>query len=206
MRTIFASLCLVAAAVAPAAADTTPSTAAVEEDADCVKQLGVNAGLLQLALGGANVAADLRFGRLWLEYSHGMSLTLNNAGGGALTGAESRDDLHVHVPWTTGFGVGAFLVDKLWAGVEFKAHRYEVNAPGGAVTGYRTYSVGPVVGYRLFVYRSVHLNAYVRYWPNVATSLPDDEVMLTGENGAVSHDAHSFDLFANVSLGYAFDL
>jgi hypothetical protein len=40
-------------------------------------QLGVNFGLLQLALGGFNVAGELRYRRLWLEYSHGVALNLN---------------------------------------------------------------------------------------------------------------------------------
>lgn len=169
-------------------------------------QLGVNAGLLQLALGGFNVAAEVRYRRLWLEYSHGQSLTLNNAGGVGMTATERRQDLHLYVPYTTGFGVGFTLMDELWVGVEFKTHRYEVNAPNGPIARYQTYSVGPVVGYKFFVYRGLHVNAYVRYWPNVATSLDGDKIALAGAGGTVTHDAHSFDLFANASIGYAFDL
>jgi hypothetical protein len=169
-------------------------------------QVGVNFGLLQLALGGFNVAAELRYRRLWLEYSHGMALTLNNAGRSGMTEAERQQDLHIYVPYTTGFGAGVTLLDELWLGVEFKAHRFEVNAPGGAATHYETYSIGPVLGYKLFLWRGLHVNAYVRYWPNVATTLDDGKVALQGSNGTVVHEAHGFDFFANVSVGYAFDL
>jgi hypothetical protein len=169
-----------------------------------VKQLGINFGLSQIALGGFNVAAELRYERLWLEYSHGQSLDLNKLGGFALTAAERDQNLDVDVPYTTGFGVGATLIDELWVGVEFKTHRFDVADPSGDRVSYQTYSVGPVVGYKLFVWRGLHANAYLRYWPNVATSLDDGQVAL-GPNGTV-HEAHSFDFFANVSVGWAFDL
>jgi len=167
-------------------------------------QLGVNFGLSQIALGGFNVAAELRYKRLWLEYSHGQSLSLNKLGGFALTSAERDQELTVDVPYTTGFGVGATLIDELWLGVEFKTHRFNVSDPSGDSASYQTYSVGPVLGYKLFVWRGLYANAFLRYWPNVATSLEDGKVVL-GPNGTV-HEAHSFDFFANVSLGWAFDL
>jgi hypothetical protein len=56
-----------------------------------------------------------------------------------------------------------------------------VNAPGGRVANYRTYSIGPV-----------------------ATSLDGGKIALAGTNGAVEHTARDFGLFANVSLGYMF--
>lgn len=56
------------------------------------------------------------------------------------------------------------------------------------------------------LYKGLYANAYARYWPNVATSLTDDKIALAGTNGTVSHSAHDWEVFANVSLGYAFDL
>jgi hypothetical protein len=169
-------------------------------------QVGVNFGLMQLALGGFNVAAELRYRRFWFEYSHGMDLKLNNLGGSSMTGTERDQNLRLFVPYTTGFGVGLTLVDELWLGVEFKTHRYEVSAPGGAVSSYQTYSIGPVLGYKAFIWKGLFADAYLRYWPNIATSLPDNKIALAGNDGAVSHGAHDFGVFANVSLGYAFDL
>ena len=165
---------------------------------------GVNFGLLQLALGGFNVAGEVRFHRLWLEYSHGMNLTLNNFGGYSLTPTEKAQNLHIHVPYTTGAGVGFTLVDRLWLGVEAKAHRFDVNAPGGPVSSYETYSVGPVLGYKANIFKGLYANAYFRYWPNVATSLTSDQIALQGTNGTVMHNAHEWNVFANVAIGYAF--
>jgi len=167
-------------------------------------QLGINFGLLQLGLGGFNVAGELRDHRLWLEYSHGMELTLNKLGGFGLTQAERDQNLHIRVPFTTGFGVGLTLLDELWLGAEFKAHGYQVNAPGGRVSRYRTYSIGPVLGYKYYIWKGLFADAYGRYWPNVATSLDGGKIALTGTSGTVEHTAHDFGLFANVSLGYMF--
>jgi hypothetical protein len=169
-------------------------------------QAGVNFGLLQLALGGFNVAGEVRYRRLWLEYSHGMDLTLNDLGGFGLSHAERTQNVHVFVPYTTGFGVGVTLLDELWLGVEFKTHRYEVNAPGGPAASYQTYSIGPVLGYKAFIWKGLFANGYARYWPNVASTLSDDKLALTGSAGSVTHDAHDFGVFANVAIGYAFDL
>ena len=167
-------------------------------------EVGVNFGLLQLALGGFNVAGEVRYRRLWLEYSHGMALTLNNFGGYSLTETEKAQNLHIHVPYTTGAGVGFTLVDQLWLGVEVKAHRFDVNAPGGPVSSYETYSVGPVLGYKVNIVKGLYANAYLRYWPNVATSLNNDQIALQGTNGTVIHSAHDWGVFANVAIGYAF--
>jgi hypothetical protein len=169
-------------------------------------QVAVNFGVSQILSGGFNVAGEVRYRRLWLEYSHGIDLTLNNLGGAALSSTEQRQGVHIFLPYTTGFGVGATLLDEMWLGVEFKTHRYEVNAPGGATVGYQTYTVGPVLGYKFFAWRGLHANLYLRYWPTVATSLDEGRVELQGKNGTVTHDAHALDFFANVSLGYAFNL
>ena len=167
-------------------------------------QAGFNFGLLQLGLGGFNLAAELRNRRLWLEYSHGMDLTLNKLGGFGLTQTERDEDLHIRVPFTTGFGIGVTLVDELWLGAEFKAHGYDVNAPGGRTSSYQTYSIGPVLGYKYYIWKGLYADAYGRYWPNVATSLDGGKVTLEGNNGTVQHTAHDFGLFANVSVGYMF--
>ena len=171
-----------------------------------VPQVGINFGLLQLGLGGFNIAGEIRYRRFWFEYSHGVDLTLNNLPGLTMTPTERSENLHIFMPYTTGFGVGLTLLDELWLGVEFKTHRYEVNAPGGPVTSYQTYSIGPVLGYKAFIYKGLFADAYLRYWPNVASSLDGNKVALLGTDGTVEHSAHDFGVFANVSLGYAFDL
>jgi hypothetical protein len=169
-------------------------------------QIGVNFGLSQLVLGGFNFAGELRYERLWLEYSTGVALDLNKTANLALTKDERDAGLRINVPYTTGFGAGLTLLDELWIGVEFKTHRFEVTPPTGPRVTYNTYSIGPVLGYKFFVWRGLHINLYARYWPNVASSLDDDKVAVAGPNGPVAHDAHGFDFFANGAIGYAVDL
>jgi hypothetical protein len=171
-----------------------------------VPQVAVNFGLLQLALGGFNVAGELRYRRIWIEYSHGLDLTLNDLDRFGLSSTERQQNLHVYVPYTTGFGLGLALLDELWLGVEFKDHKYEVNAPGGPVVTYNTYSIGPVLGYKLFIFRGLFLNAYLRYWPTVASTLAGGKTTLQGTSGPVVHDAHDWGVFGNLAIGYAFDL
>ena len=192
-------------AAPPQAADAPPSRPFPLAPASAKNaEVGVNFGLLQLGLGGFNAAGELRYHRLWLEYSHGMALTLNNLGGFGLTQTERDQNLHVHVPFTTGFGVGFTLVNELWLGAEFKAHGYAVNAPGGHVSHYQTYSIGPVLGYKQYIWKGLYADAYSRYWPNVATSLHGGTIALDGSQGTVEHKAHDFGKFSNLSLGYMF--
>jgi hypothetical protein len=81
----------------------------------------------------------------------------------------------------------------------------EVTASGGDQHRHQTYSIGPVLGYQLFIRRGLHAHLYLRYWPNVATSLEGNEITVAGPNGPVGHRAHDFKLFTNVSIGWAFD-
>ena len=167
-------------------------------------QLGINVGLVQPLLRGFNVASDLRVGKFVFEYSHGMNLDYN-ALSAAMDPADRDVGLDLDSPWTTGGGVGYVLFDELHAMVEFKAHRYEV-ALGDARADYTTVSIGPALVWRYFLYRGFHANFYLRYWPNVWTSTDGDTVVL--QDGATRHEHEVTDLgfFANISLGYAFDL
>jgi hypothetical protein len=51
----------------------------------------------------------------------------------AMTATEREQGLRIdRSPYTTGFGVGATLVDELWLWPEFKLHHFRVSAsPGG---------------------------------------------------------------------------
>ncbi|MGK0361465.1 MAG: hypothetical protein ACI9U2_003783 [Bradymonadia bacterium] len=166
-------------------------------------QIGVNFGLTQLLLGGFNVAVEGRWDRWVLEYSHGIGLDYNRLGEGPLTDDEKRLSLDVDSPWTTGAGIGFVLLDELYIGAEFKGHRYVVERPGGERAEYTTASIGPVIGWRYFIWRGLHANVYLRYWPNVWSSLDDDtHTFSDGEE----HAAKDLQFFANISIGWAFDL
>lgn len=185
---------------APLAAQSDPASASSSEG------ITVAAGLNQpLLFGGVNASVTVRRGRWVADYSHGAALDLNAAGGFALTQAEADQTLDVDVPWTTGFGVGYRLTDRLDVRAEGKAHRFEVTPPGGETIRYTAFSVGPGVYYRIPVWRGLEIEPSVRYWPTVASTLSGADAAFTApDERAQTHDAHSFNGFANVSVGWQF--
>ena len=166
----------------------------------------VAAGLNQpLLFNGANASVTLRHGRLVADYSHGIALDLNAAGTAALSDAEVEQGLEVFVPWTTGAGLGYRITDRLDVRAELKAHRFEITPPEGEPFAYTAFSVGPGVYYRLPLWRGLEVEPSVRYWPTVASTLSTDDASFAAPDGTVqTHDAHSFEVFANVSVGWSF--
>jgi hypothetical protein len=172
-------------------------------------QYAVNFGLVQVTLGGFNISAELRYNRLWLAYQHGVGLTLNKASSVglsklAMSPEERNQNVHIYVPYSTGFGVGVFIFDELWTGIEFTQTSYEVNAPDGPTSKYQTDSVGLMLGYRYFLTDKIFFNGYLHYWPNVSSTLDGNKVTLQGSNGSVEHKAHEFGIYPNISIGFLF--
>jgi hypothetical protein len=186
-------------------AEDQPDTAA-EHDA-WQPQFSVMTGLTQWILfRGGNVAVEYKRGRLAVEYSHGQGLDLNQVPGLGLTPAERDAGAHVRVPWTTGFGMGVRVTEHLHVLVEAKAHRFEVTSRDrNAEIAYTTFSVGPSVFYSIHLYKGLFLQPNLRFWPNVASTLPRDHALLRQPDGSIyDHEAHGFGLFANANLGWTF--
>ena len=170
-------------------------------------QFSVMAGLTQWILfRGGNVAVEYKVGRVAFEYSPGQGLDLNQASGVGLTSAERDAGAHVRVPWTTGFGVGLRVTQHLHVLVEGKAHRFDVTSRDrNAEVSYTGFSVGPSVFYSIHLYKGLFLEPNVRYWPNVASTLPGQHALLRQPDGSVYvHEPHAFGLFANANLGWTF--
>lgn len=165
-------------------------------------EASVHFGLLQpILFGGFNTALDLRWGPLVVSYSHGQGLDYSATPSLALTQQEQDAGMTLLSPWTTGGGVGMVVLDELYFLVDVKVHRY-VAAVDADSAAYTTVSVGGEIGYRFFVWRGFFAQAVVRYWPNVYTSLPNDEVQL----GGITHEAKNLGFFSNVMLGWAFGI
>jgi hypothetical protein len=165
-------------------------------------ELSVHFGLLQPALfRGFNAALDLRVGPMLLSYSHGQGLNYSATPSMGLSPEEQRAGLSLISPWTTGGGVGVILLDELYLMVDLKVHRYQAELDEQR-SDYTTISVGLELGYRLFLWRGLFVQTVVRYWPNVYSSLPGDAVQL----GDLRHEAKNLGVFANVMLGFAFDI
>ena len=165
-------------------------------------QLAFHFGLIQpILFRGSNAAVDLRMGRLVLTYSHGQGLDYSASPTLGLTREERDADLSLHSPWTTGGGAGITLLDELYLLIDVKAHRYHARV-ADQQAAYTTVSVGAELGWRFFFWKGLFLQAMLRFWPNVWTSLPNDAVTL----GPLRHQARDLGFFANASLGWAFEI
>lgn len=165
-------------------------------------ELSVHFGLIQpILFRGANVALDLRFKRFLVSYSHGAGLDLSATPSAGLDKRDRDAGLSLYTPWTTGGGVGLVLLDELYVLLDLKVHRFEASLDENRVK-YTTMSVGGELGYRLFLWRGLFAQAALRYWPNVYSSLKGDKAQL----GTHTHRAKDFGAFANVMLGWAFDV
>jgi hypothetical protein len=170
-------------------------------------ELSVMAGLTQwVVFRGGNIAGELKVGRLAFEVSHGQGLDLNQIPSLGLSSAERSAGVHILVPWTTGGGVGVRITRNLHILLEVKAHHYVVTgADPTQQVKYTTFSVGPGVFYTFHIYKGLFLEPNVRYWPNVGSTLKNNEVDIKGPDGSTYvHQAHDFGLFANMNVGWTF--
>lgn len=211
---------------APAFAEPEPSTNAGQFHPKGAS-LAVNAGLLQpIALGGANLEVDFRYGPFVAAYSHGWSLDLE---GSAIVGDMKRQGVTLHLPYSTGFGLGlthwvSTLNSFFDLRFEGKIHRFE--ASYGSVDGlgkteiarYSTYTIGggaywtyvPFAS-RTDALRGIDVSTSVRLWPNVGSTLSGNEV--TYKNATTGREeVHrtanigiaDTPVIVNVSVGYVF--
>lgn len=177
-------------------------------------------GVNQLMVGGFNVEGNVFYKRLAFDYSHGVSLDFSND---MLTGDAADQGLAVHLPYTTGFGVGYRFTEWFNLRVEPKWHRFEIYYEGDSQTkanqvgAYNTFTLG-LGGYVTWLpfknkdnlLRGIMIAPSLRYWPNVSTSLDGDafeyENSLT--NQTETHEAMNIGLantpfIVNVSVGYS---
>lgn len=178
-------------------------------------------GLNQPLLGGFNIEGNLFWKRLAFDYSHGISLNMDNS---ILDAENQAQGIDVHIPWTTGFGVGYRINDWLNFRLEPKWHKFELYNMGDAQTAdnllgsYTTFTlgVGAYANFQPFKRSENFLNGImvapsVRWWPRVSSSLPDNQLNFfsEGKGEQVQHEAmqvgiSNSPLILNVSVGYSF--
>lgn len=103
-------------------------------------------GLSQpLVAHGFNVEGNFFYRRLAFDYSHGASLDFY---GSTVSGDLATQKLAVHVPFTTGFGVGYRFTENFSLRIEPKWHRWEiyydgeVQIPANQLVEYTTFTLG----------------------------------------------------------------
>jgi len=168
-------------------------------------QLGFHFGLLQpIVMQGLNVALDLRYKRLLLTYSHGHGLDATRF----TSAREQEADMTLRMPWTTGGGIGAVLIDELWLLADLKVHRFEA-AVGVEQSAYTTVTFGAELGWRYFLWRGLNIALVLRYWPNVYASSGKGVVLHDKQGQPFVHkpqEQGASGFFANVLVGWSFDL
>ncbi|MFC4871680.1 hypothetical protein [Negadavirga shengliensis] len=189
------------------------------------KKIALVFGLTQpLVVSGFNVEVNYIHNRLIFDYSHGISLDLS---GSLLPDYLQSQGLVVHMPFSTGFGIGYRFTEWLNLRVEPKWHRFEFYYEGDVQTienrigvDANNYSVGPGL-YGFFqpfkkkenALKGITVAPSVRFWPTVASSFDNNayryENTRTGQTEELKSLASGIGfspLIVNVSIGYTFDL
>ncbi|MEQ9402851.1 MAG: hypothetical protein RIM99_04635 [Cyclobacteriaceae bacterium] len=177
-------------------------------------------GMNQLLVDGFNVEGNIFYKRLAFDYSHGMSLDLTND---LLTGNEADQGLTVHLPYTTGFGIGYRFTEWFNIRVEPKWHRFELYYEGDNQTDqnrigeYTTFTLGlgAYVSWMPFkeknnALKGIMIAPNIRYWPKLSSTLDGDSFDYTNRitSQTETHDAMEIGLgntpfIVNVSVGYS---
>jgi hypothetical protein len=188
------------------------------------KNINVLFGLTQpVLLSGFNIEGNYIHNRLIFDYSHGVSL---NFSGSALNTELKNQGVVVHMPWTTGFGIGYRLKEWINVRVEPKWHRFEFYYDGATqntaneIVSYNTMSLGIGVygNFQPFKNKSSFLKGImiapsIRFWPTISSTLKDDKYTYLNSKTMKNEEIKTLDpgfgftpLVINVSIGYTFSL
>lgn len=187
------------------------------------KKVNLLFGLNQPLLGGFNVEGNFIYKRFIFDYSHGVSLNFDNS---ILTGDVQDQQLDIHIPWTTGLGIGYRITETINVRLEPKWHRFEGYLKDDDQNGanllfdYTTFTLGAGVYAMLQPFKNrqnalkgITVVPSVRFWPRISSSLNDDEIsyfnQLTDQeevHEAMEVGISNSPLIFNISVGYSFDL
>ncbi len=177
-------------------------------------------GLLQPTVAkGFNVEVNYTTKRMIFDYSHGISLDP------PVAGDFKTQNIALHIPTTTGFGIGYRLNSFLDIRFEPKLHSWEVYKEGDVqnsstkIKDFKTFTLGAGVYYRYMPFKNseskvlqgLTTSTSLRYWQNVGTTLKGDEFSYTNKGNGKSETlkapnigiANSPIIF-NIAIGYTF--
>ncbi|WP_350286951.1 hypothetical protein [uncultured Croceitalea sp.] len=171
---------------------------------------------------GFNIEGNLFYKRWVFDYSHGVSLDFS---GDTVTGELEDQNLAVHIPFTTGFGIGYQFTNWFNIRVEPKWHRFEIYPDGTAqnnsnlIVDYTTFTlgVGAYVNWLPFKNREnflqgIMVSPSVRFWPRLSSTLDDEKFVYensftgnTETHNAMDAGIANSPFIFNISVGYSFD-
>ena len=183
-------------------------------------RFSILAGLIQpTALKGGNVELNYFTKRVSLDYSHGFSLNP------PVVGDFKAQSVVLHLPISTGFGVGYRFNSFFDVRFEPKLHSWEVyykddvqNA-ANKVVAFKTFTLGLGAYYRYFPFKNsenkflqgITTSSSIRWWQNVGTTLRNDEFTYANKVSkkqetlkAPNIGLANTPLIINVAIGYTF--
>jgi hypothetical protein len=188
------------------------------------RKINVLFGLSQpLLCHGFNTEFNYIHKRLIIDFSTGVLLEFK---GNTLPRALREQGVDLHMPWTTGFGLGYRLTEWLNIRIEPKWHRFEYyyddesKYPASEITSYNTFTLGlGVYGcYQPFKKKESFLKGItiapsIRYWPTVASSLKGNQFTYADQRTGANETIKTYGpgigltpLVINISVGYSFHL
>ncbi len=189
------------------------------------RKIAVLTGLSQaLVVRGFNIEANYIHNRLIFDYSHGTSLDFDK---NLVTDELNAQGVVVHMPFSTGFGVGYRFTEWLNLRVESKWHRFEFYYEGEAqtttnriATDKNNFSVG--LGLYTFLQpfkkkqnllKGLTIAPSIRFWPTVSSSFTDNKFTYQNKNTGNEEELKTLasgvgftPLIINISIGYTFNL
>lgn len=188
------------------------------------KKVNVVFGLTQpIFAKGFNIEGNYIHKRLIFDYSHGVSLDLS---GTTVTPDLREQGLAVHMPYTTGFGIGYRLKEWINVRIEPKWHRFEfyyddeTQITSSQITAYNTMSIGigvyghyqPFKNNNSFL-KGIMISPSIRFWPTISSTLGSDGFTYLNRNTAKNEVIKTLDagpgfkpFIYNISIGYSFGL
>jgi hypothetical protein len=187
------------------------------------RRVNVMFGLSQILVSGFNIEGNYIHDRLIFDYSHGVSLDFS---GNSVNADLKKQGVAVHMPYTTGFGVGYRFAEWVNVRIEPKWHRFEFYYNGEAqnknneITSYNTFSLGvglygsirPFRNKNSFL-KGLMISPSIRYWPTLSSTLQGDSYSYYNKNTMANEEIKTLDpgigftpWVFNISLGYSFNL
>jgi hypothetical protein len=177
-------------------------------------------GLLQPVVAqGFNMEINYTTKRLIFDYSHGVSLDP------PVVGDFEKQKVVLHIPSTTGFGIGYRFSSFFDVRFEPKLHSWEmyykdeVQNDVTKIKDFKTFTLGIGAYYRYMPFKNssnktlqgITTSTSVRYWQNVGTTLRDDEFSYFNKTSnktetlkAPNIGIANSPIIFNIAIGYTF--
>ena len=177
-------------------------------------------GLQQpIVLGGGNVEINYFTKRMSFDYSHGFSLDI------PVVGTFKDNRLALHLPYTTGFGLGYRFTSFFDVRFEPKLHSWEVYAENAEqslvnrIAAFQTVTLGIGAYYRYMPFKNsessvlqgITTSSSLRWWQNVSSSRANDAFSYTNKATGKTEQIDvpnigvaNTPLIVNIAIGYPF--